>query len=462
MEKQNFHPASLAESNFVQFPEDFVWGAATASYQIEGAWNEDGKGESIWDRFSHTPGKIENGDTGDIACDHYHRWQEDVRLMKALNLKAYRFSISWTRILPKGYGQVNQPGLDFYNRLVDHLLEAGIEPFITLYHWDLPQHLQDNGGWSARMIVDIFTEYADVVSRALGDRVKNWITLNEPQVSAFVGYADGRHAPGHISLQEAIDASHHLLLSHGRAVPILRANSSGAQVGITLNLYPMVAASPSPADRQAAYVSDGCVNRWFLDPLASRGYPADAVQAYGYHMKCVQEGDLEQIATPIDFLGVNYYSRWIVRSNQIPEAENAPRTVFREEEITEMDWEVYPEGLYQMLGRLYFSYDFPAYYITENGAAYHDEVGPDGQVDDPRRLSFLKRHLQQVHRAILCGIPVKGYFAWSLLDNFEWAYGYSKRFGLVYVDYTTQQRIPKSSAKWYAEVIRKGGFVLER
>lgn len=443
----------MDEKKFV-FPKNFVWGAATASYQIEGAWDEDGKGENIWDRFSHTPGNVQDGDTGDVACDHYHRWREDIGLMKELGLKAYRFSIAWPRIFPNGRGEVNQAGIDFYSQLVDALLKAEIEPCVTLYHWDLPQAIQDEGGWPTRMSVDAFLEYADVVSRALGDRVKNWITFNEPFVSAFVGYEEGRHAPGVKDLHAAIAASHHLLLSHGLAVPIIRKNSPDASVGITLNLTPQEPASPSAADREAAVWRDGYINRWFLDPLIGRGYPQDMVNAFGSGMEFVQNGDLETIAVPIDFLGVNYYARGINRSTKISEEENAPRIVFPNEEHTEMGWEVYPEGIYKTLGRLYFDYAFPAIYITENGAAFVDEVNADGQVDDPARLSYIRRHLQQVHRAIEIGVPVKGYFAWSLLDNFEWAFGYSKRFGLIYVDYETQQRIPKSSAKWYGQVTR--------
>jgi len=437
---------------FYSFPENFVWGAATASYQIEGAWNENGKGESIWDRFSHTPGKVENGDTGDVACDHYHRWREDIILMKEIGLKAYRFSISWPRILPSGRGEVNQAGIDFYNQLVDALLEAGIEPFVTLYHWDLPQALQDERGWPKRKIVDAFVEYADLVSRVLGDRVKNWITLNEPWVSAFVGHEEGRHAPGIKDVHTAVAAAHHLLLSHGLAVPIIRENSSDANVGITLNLSPHEPASPSISDRKAAIWGDGYLNRFFLDPLVGRGYPQDMVNSFGSAMEFVQPGDLDTIAVPIDFLGVNYYTRKIARSEAVSEEENEPCTVFRGDEITEMDWEVYPEGLYNLLGRMYFDYNFPAVYITENGAAFKDQV-VNGEVDDPQRLSYIKRHLKQVHRAFGIGVPIKGYFTWSLIDNFEWALGYSKRFGLIYVDYETQQRIPKSSAKWYAQVI---------
>ena len=435
------------------FPKDFVWGAATASYQIEGAWNEDGKGESIWDHFSHTPGNVRDGDTGDVACDHYHRWADDIVLMKDLGLKAYRFSISWPRILPSGRGEINQAGLDFYSQLVDGLLSAGIEPYVTLYHWDLPQVLEDQGGWPARMVVDAFVEYADITSRALGDRVKNWITFNEPWVSAYVGYRDGRHAPGRMDMDAAIAASHHLLLSHGQAVPVIRGNCQNANVGITLNLTPKEPASASLADRAATVWDDGNNNRWFLDPLVGRGYPQDMVNAYENSMEFVQPGDMEAIATPIDFLGINNYTRNIVRSGAISEEKNEPRTVFANKEHTEMDWEVYPEGLYKMLGRLYFDYEFPAIYITENGAAFPDEVNADGQVDDPARLSYIKRHLESVHKAMQAGVPVKGYFAWSLMDNFEWGHGYSKRFGLIYIDYETQERIPKQSALWYRDVI---------
>jgi len=440
------------------FPKKFLWGAATASYQIEGAWDEDGKGESIWDRFSHTPGKVEGGDTGDIACDHYHRWQDDIALMKEMGLKAYRFSISWPRILPTGRGEVNQAGIDFYSQLVDGLLEADIEPWVTLYHWDLPQVLQDEGGWPARMVADAFVEYADMVSRALGDRVKKWITLNEPWVSAFVGYREGRHAPGHTDLDETLAASHHLLLAHGKAVPIIRRNSPDSNVGITLNINFHEPASPSFADGKEATWNDGFNNRFFLDPLVGRGYPQDVVNGFGNAMGFVQDGDLDAIATPVDFLGVNYYTRNIARSKDVDEKDNEPRTVFRGDEITEMDWEVYPEGLYKTLGRLYFEYGFPSIHITENGAAYQDEVDTNGQVDDPARLSYIKRHLKMVNKAIQVGVPVDGYFVWSLFDNFEWERGYSKRFGIVHVDYETQKRTLKSSAKWYQSVIRENGL----
>lgn len=435
------------------FPNGFVWGAATASYQIEGAWNEGGKGESIWDRFSHTPGKVDNSDTGDVACDHYHRWNEDITLMKGLGLKAYRFSIAWTRILPAGRGKTNQAGIDFYNQLVDALLAIGIEPYVTLYHWDLPQRLQHEGGWPARMVVDAFVEYADVVSRVLGDRVKNWITLNEPWVSAFIGYHEGRHAPGHTDMDEALAASHHFLLAHAQAMPVIRGNCPGANVGITLNLTPQEPASPSSADRNATRWTDGYINRWFLDPLVGRGYPQDMVNDFGKTMAFIQPGDMDVIATPVDFLGVNNYTRGIARAQDVCEEDNAPRSVFPGDEMTEMDWEVYPLGLYNILARLHFDYAFPSIYVTENGAAFPDAVNADGQVNDSARLSYIRRHLEMVHRAIQAGVPVKGYFVWSLFDNFEWSFGYSKRFGIVYVDYQTQQRIPKASAIWYRQTI---------
>ena len=437
------------------FPKDFVWGAATASYQIEGAWNEDGKGESIWDRFSHTLGKVQNGDTGDVACDHYHRWREDVALMKELGLKAYRFSISWPRILPVGRGEVNQAGIEFYSNLVDALLEADIEPWVTLYHWDLPQALQDEGGWPARATTEAFVEYADVISRALGDRVKNWITFNEPWVSAFVGYKEGRHAPGLTDQDAAVAAAHHLLLAHGQSVPVIRSNCPNANVGITLNLTPQEPASPSLADRKLSTWTDGYINRFFLDPLVGRGYPQDIVDSFGTVMNFIQPGDMDTILTPIDFLGINYYTRNIARDESME--DNLPVTMQRSDEITEMDWEVYPKGLYNILGRLHFDYAFPAIYITENGAAFPDEVSADGQVDDPQRLSYIQRHLEMVHNAIQNGVPVRGYFVWSLMDNFEWAFGYSKPFGIIYIDFGTGQRIPKSSAGWYSQVIKDNG-----
>jgi beta-glucosidase len=350
---------------------------------------------------------------------------------------------------------VNTKGLDFYSRLVDALLEAGIEPFVTLYHWDLPQRLQDEGGWPIRATAEAFGEYAGVVGRSLGDRVHKWMTLNEPHVSSIVGYLEGKHAPGHTSLTEALAASHHLLLAHGIAVPILREVSPGAQVGIALDFRPQTPASPSPVDQDAAWHEGGLINRWFLDPLVGRGYPEDLRQAYGDEMGFVHPGDLLRIRAPLDFLGLNYYFRNIARSHGVNEEDNLPITVLPNNETTEMGWEVYPEGMFEMLGEVHFGYGFPAIYITENGAAYADTVNADGQVQDPGRMSYIRRHLREIARALSLGVPVNGYFAWSLMDTFEWALGTSKRFGLIRVDYPSQQRTIKASGHWYRGVVQK-------
>ncbi|NLG72372.1 MAG: beta-glucosidase [Chloroflexi bacterium] len=437
-----------------RFPTDFIWGSATASYQIEGAWNEDGKGESIWDRFAHTPGKILNGDTGDTACDHFHRWREDVALMRELGLQAYRFSISWPRILPQGRGQVNRAGLDFYERLVDALLEAGIMPFVTLYHWDLPQALQDAGGWPNRDTTEAFVEYTGHVTRLLGDRVRFWATFNEPFCSAWLGYWEGVHAPGHQDLDEMLAAGHHLLLAHGLALPVIRENVKQAQAGIVLNLTPQYPASESEADRLAARERDGQINRWYLDPLSGRGYPQDMVSAYARPMDFVHAGDMEIIARPVDFLGINHYTRAVVRSQAVDESQNLPAAVFPGPEYTDMGWEVYPPGLYDLLIRLQREYDFPSLYITENGAAFADVVSADGSVHDMQRIDYLRRYLAAAADALQAGVPLRGYFVWSFLDNFEWAFGYSKRFGIVHVDFETLVRRPKDSALWYRDLIR--------
>lgn len=447
-------------SSATAFPTDFTWGAATAAYQVEGAWNEDGKGESIWDRFSHTPGKVVNGDTGDTACDHYHRWQTDIEWMRRLGLKAYRFSIAWPRILPEGYGRVNPAGLDFYSRLVDGLLQAGIQPYPTLYHWDLPQRLQDMGGWPARVTAQAFVEYAETVARRLGDRLGQIVTLNEPWVSAVLGYQMGVHAPAHNDHAEALAAAHHLLLAHGWAVPVIRRDCPGARVGIVLNLSPQYPASPSDADAEAARLADGTCNRWYLDPLAGRDYPADVVEDLPLKLDFVQRGDLAAIAAPLDFLGVNYYMRGIARSHRIPEKANERPTVVPKPNLTHMGWEVYPEGLYDLLVRLQRDYSFPAYYVTENGAAYPDPIGPDGKVHDADRIAFLRQHFAQAARALNEGVPLRGYFVWSLMDNFEWAMGYTRRFGLLYVDFATQERTPKDSFDFYRKVI-EGSAVRE-
>ncbi len=447
-------------STFQSFPSNFVWGAATASYQIEGAWNEDGKGESIWDRFTHTPGHVFEGHTGDVACDHYHRWPQDIELMKSLGLQAYRFSIAWPRILPEGRGRVNQAGLEFYSRLVDGLLGAGIVPFVTLYHWDLPQTLQDAGGWPERATVEAFVEYAGVVSAALGDRVKNWITHNEPWCISILSHQIGAHAPGLRDTTAALRAAHHVLLSHGWAVPVIRANSPDAEVGITLNMEWVEAASHSAADARVAREADGRFNRWFLDPLYGRHYPADIVAGYAAALpnglEFVLPGDLDAIATPTDFLGLNYYSRRVARDEEA--ADNLPQQIFADRPRTEMDWEEYPEGLYGLLNRLHFDYHPPKLYVTENGASFGNGPDATGRVADTRRLNYLRDHFGAARRAMSNGVPLAGYFVWSLLDNFEWAEGYRQRFGIVWVDYETQQRLPKDSALWYRDVIAANGF----
>jgi len=444
------------------FPDGFVWGAATSAYQVEGAHDVDGRGESIWDRFCRTPGKVEGGATGDAACDHYHRWPQDVALMRHLGLQGYRFSIAWPRVVPGGRGAVNAKGLDFYSRLVDGLLESGITPYPTLFHWDLPQGLQDAGGWPSRATAEAFVPYVEAVVRRLGDRVRHWITHNEPWCASLLSHQIGRHAPGLTDWPAALAASHHLLLSHGLAVPVLRAHCPGARVGITLNLTPAHAASPSRADRDATRHFDGYFNRWFLDPIHGRQYPADMVADYRASGRLpldwdrlVRPGDLEAISAPTDFLGVNYYNRTVVRSDTVPESGNEPRTVFLapEAEWTEMGWEVYPDGLYETLCRVHFEYGPARIFVTENGASWSDAPGPDRRVRDERRRRFVQEHLRAARRAIAAGVRLEGYFLWSLLDNFEWERGYSQRFGIVWVDYETQERIPKDSALWYRRAI---------
>jgi beta-glucosidase len=457
--------SQLAPTRTIHFPQNFTWGVATSAYQIEGAWNEDGRGESIWDRFAHTPGKIEDGSDGDIACNHYHRWRDDIALMQSLNVPAYRCSIAWPRILPQGRGRVNQAGLDFYNRLVDGLLAASIEPFVTLYHWDLPQILQDQGGWPARSTAEAFVEYADIVTRTLGDRVKRWITHNEPWVITFLGHQIGVHAPGWQDWPASLRVAHHLLLSHGWAVPVIRRNSPGAEVGITLNFTPGDLASASAADWAAWRHYDGYSHRWFLDPLYGRHYPADMVADYeglGYlpdGLAFIKEGDLAAIAVQTDFQGVNYYTRAIIRDEKA--VDNLPQTTFStpSSEWTDMGWEIHPESLYRLLNRLHFEYRPAKIYITENGASYADGPDNQGQIKDERRLAYLRDHLSAAYRAIQNGVPLAGYFAWSFMDNFEWARGYTQRFGLVWVDYETQHRIPKESAHWYQETIARNGFL---
>ncbi len=447
---------------FHKFPDGFLWGAITSAYQIEGAWNEAGKSPSIWDTFTHTPGKIERNENADIAVDHYHRWPEDIALMRELGLQAYHFSISWPRVLPEGRGAPNPAGLDFYDRLVDGLLEAGIEPHVMLYHWDLPQILQDEGGWSNRLIAGCFADFATTVARRLGDRVSQWVTHNEPFVSSMAGYFTGEHAPGIQDISQAVAAAHHLLLSHGLAVQALRpVLPSQAKVGIILNLTPAYPASEGDEDRAAAARWDSVANRLFLDPLFRGAYPPGAIDMLSPWFPEIHPGDLETISTPIDFLGINYYSRAVLRSEPGFPILQAALVNQPDSEYSQM-WEIYAPGMYDILTRVYREYQVQEIYVTENGVPVPDGIDFDGRVRDERRIRYLRDHLSEVHRAIEAGVPVRGYFHWTLMDNFEWAYGYRMRFGLIYVDYDTLKRTIKDSGRWYAEVIKNNGIRLAR
>lgn len=439
------------------FPDGFVWGTATSSHQIEGSFREGGRGESIWDRFAATPGRIADGSDASVACDHYHRWREDVGLLRWLGVKAYRFSLAWPRVMADGR-TLNSSGLDFYDALVDALLEAGIQPFVTLYHWDLPQALQERGGWSVRDTAEAFVKYTAEVTKRLGDRVRFWATHNEPWCIANLGHEEGEHAPGHRNPGEALRVAHHVLLSHGWAAGAVRQNSPGAEVGIVLNLVPVWPASPGQADHDAARRFDGFFNRWYLDPVFRGQYPQDAIadrirrgHLEGPDLPFLRPGDLQAIAAPLDFLGLNYYSRVVVKAGEGGEPVAHP--VVPEEELTDMRWEVFPQGLYDILIRLQREYGPPKIYITENGAAYADGPDAEGRIADRRRIEYMRAHLTMAHHALDQGVPLWGYFAWSLLDNFEWAHGYRKRFGLYWVDFDTQQRIPKDSAFWYRDVV---------
>jgi beta-glucosidase len=467
-------PATAWPAAGLRFPRGFVWGAATAAYQVEGAVTSDGRGPSIWDTFSHADGNVLGGDNGDVAIDHYHRYRDDVALMAELGITAYRFSVSWPRVQPGGTGPANQAGLDFYRRLVDALLAAGIEPFPTLYHWDLPQALEDAGGWPAREVAQRFADYAVLVGDAIGDRTSHWTTVNEPWCAAFLGYASGAHAPGRTEPAASVRAAHHLLLGHGLATQALRAQRPDLRVGTALNLYAVSPASDADEDHDAARRIDGLQNRLFLDPVFNAAYPDDvladlaALGATGH----VRDGDLAVIATPLDMLGVNYYSRHTVSglpgesgvdgTSALPSASPWPagehvRFVYGGRPVTGMGWEIDEPGLLEVLRRVTETYAAVPLYVTENGAAFGDELTPDGSVHDHDRTAYLDAHLRACHAAIAAGVPLRGYFAWSLMDNFEWTWGYSKRFGLVYVDFATQRRLPKDSARWYADVIRGGG-----
>ena len=435
------------------FPRDFAWGAATAAFQIEGATTADGRGESIWDRFSGTPGKVANGDTGEPACEHYFRWRDDVELMRSLGLQGYRFSISWPRIQPDGRGPANAKGVDFYRRLIEGLRERRIEPLVTLYHWDLPQRLEDEGGWTSRDTAERFAEYASLMFDELGDSVDAWVTHNEPWVAAFLGYAYGTKAPGLQDWRGALAASHHLLLSHGKAVSAFRSGGRDGQIGITLDLTQVY------GDPEAARRLDGHRNRWFLDPLLRGGYPADTVDLYEERfgpLDFVRRDDLEQIAQPIDFLGVNFYQPAVVRiADREPLGLEQIETNGRQ---TAMGWRVEPDTFTALLVRLKRDYGEIPLVITENGAAF-DDPPLDGHpvVEDPERVAYLREHIAAVEHAIDSGVDVRGYYVWSLFDNFEWEHGYASRFGIVHVDFGSQRRTPKRSALWYRDLIRTQG-----
>jgi beta-glucosidase len=435
-----------------QFPKNFTWGAATSSYQIEGSTQIDGRGQSIWDTFAATPGKTRNGENGDPGCDHYNRWASDLDLMKDMGLEAYRFSVAWPRVIPNGRGQVNEKGMAFYERLVDGLLERGITPWLTMYHWDLPQALEDKGGWPNRDTVHAFEEYAQVLSHRLGDRVKHWITHNEPWCTAFLGYGIGQFAPGLKDKKLELQTAHHLLLSHGLSVPIIRENSKDAQVGMAPNLWPIYPASDSSEDEMAANRMDGFANRWYLDPIYGRGYPQDMLEAYAQVLPKILDGDLEKIAVPTDFLGVNYYIRHVVKHAA---NENGFEMVQTDLERTDMGWEIYPDGLRELMVRLHNDYPVKSLIITESGACFDDTL-VEGQIDDEGRRKYLERHLESAHAAIQEGAPLDGYFAWSLMDNYEWAEGYARRFGLVHVDFVTQERTIKKSGLYYRNFLRAG------
>ena len=443
------------------FPDNFIWGAATASYQIEGAWNEDEKGMSIWDSFSHTPGNVKNGDTGDVACDHYHRIEEDIEIMKNMGLDSYRFSVSWPRIMPRGKGKINQKGLDFYKRLVEGLLKAGISPALTLYHWDLPFELQKMGGWTNRDVAEYFAEYAEVMFEELGDKVDRWITHNEPWVVSFLGHQKGEHAPGLTDLKLTLNTAHNLLVSHGKSVEAFRSKNVDGELGITLNLHQTYPATDSKKDRVAAQLAKENINNWFLDPIFKGKYPEKLSEIYnkavgGFE---IRDSDMELISRDIDFLGINYYTRAVTKYDSGNELFPVGKVKPEGSKYTEMGWEVYPEGLYDLLVELKEEYGDIPLYITENGAAFKDEL-TEGKVRDDDRIEYLKQHFKAAHKAIKDGVNLEGYYVWSLMDNFEWAFGYDKRFGLVYIDYENEQtRYIKDSARWYKKVINNNGII---
>lgn len=445
----------------VNFPKNFYWGTATAAYQVEGAWNEDGKGESIWDRFSHTPHKIKTGETGDVACDHYHRYHEDVNIMRALQMKSYRFSIAWTRIQATGSGRPNPKGLDFYSRLVDALLEARIRPFATLYHWDLPQALEDAGGWPNRDTAQRFADYADMMMSALGDRVQSWMIFNEPWVFTTLGYLLGAHAPGRTDVDAYLRATHVVNLAQGMAFRVMKGVRPKAVVGTAFSLSPMQPATPSRVDKEAAERAHRWQNVWFLEPALKGSYP-DAFVGVTPEMLGVQAGDMDKVRAPLDFIGVNNYFRYIVSATRPKGISLNPIAKIFPAEVklggdkgpkTDMGWEVYPRGLYEIVMRLSKDYGRPME-VTENGCAYTDPPAKDGMDHDTRRIAYLNGYLRELALAIKQGADVRGYHVWSLIDNFEWAEGFSKRFGLVNVDFKNQKRTIRESGHWYAKVVQ--------
>ena len=453
----------MPERPHVPFPDGFLWGAATAAYQIEGAAHEGGRGPSVWDDFSHTEGKVANGDTGDVACDHYHRLEEDVAIMADLGLTAYRFSISWSRVLPDGRGKPNAEGLAFYHRLVELLLANDIVPCATLFHWDLPSALEEHGGFRNRDTVGWFADYATLMARELGDRVTMWSTFNEPWCYAFLGHAAGVHAPGLRDDRAAITVAHHEQLAHGLALQAMRAERDGLELGVVINATNVKSEGTPPAPQDALRRIDAIQNRWWFDPIFKGAYPADILEDFGDLADAIQPGDVEHIAQPLDWLGINYYFDGLFRGladedptprvRAYPTATGVTQAPLREVH-TDMGWPITPEGFTELLVRVHDDYpNHPPIYITENGCAYDDPV-VDGRCADPRRIDYLDLHLRALKDAIDAGVDVRGYFQWSLLDNFEWAFGYDKRFGIVHVDFDTQQRTLRDSAHWYREVIR--------
>ncbi|UJF32436.1 GH1 family beta-glucosidase [Paenibacillus hexagrammi] len=444
----------------VQFPKDFIWGAATASYQVEGAYNEDGRGMSIWDTFSRTPGKVWNGDNGDVACDSYHRYEEDIAIMKDLGITEYRFSMAWPRIIPDGSGEINRKGLDFYHRFVDKLIENGITPICTLYHWDLPQALQDQGGWANRATIDAFVRYSEIVFKEFQGKIKSWITLNEPWCVSFLSNYLGIHAPGFTDLQLAVDVSHHLLVAHGRTVRKFRSLGLEGTIGYAPNVTWIEPYSPLEQDVQASRRATGWFTDWFFEPVFKGSYPEYLVKWFEDKgaVLHVEPGDLEDISQPIDFLGINYYTGNVGRYKE-GEGLFDCEDIDMGYERTDIDWPIYSDGFYQVLTYLKNTYGEIPIFITENGACYNDEPA-DGRVRDEKRIAYLSKHLTQLNRAITAGVPVKGYFVWSLMDNFEWAEGYSKRFGIVHVDYRTLKRTKKDSFYWYQKVASNGWFTV--